>query len=669
MNNDIVLRLLGPVELRSADAWRQPDRPQQRLVLALMALRAGQVVPVGELIGAVWAETPPRSARASMQVLVTRLRRLLAGTPGSKLERRGEGYRLHLEADRLDVHRFRSLAKAGREAADCRTAVAAFDEALALWRGPALADVPGTAKIEAIRSGLAEEHLSAMQDRISAMLGCGLEWEAAAELPGLLARNPLAERLAGMLMVAFYRCGQQADALKVFREIRGRLVADLGIEPGPELQHMHQRILTGDPDLTAPAVARVQALPAPASAAGPVPAPRLHRVVPRQLPTAPSHFAGRAAALHTLAKLVNGAGDAGGTVMISAITGTAGVGKTTLAVYWGHQVAGEFPDGQLYVNLRGFGPTGPPVTSAEAIKGFLAAYQVPPAAVPASLDTLAGLYRSLLAGTRTLVVLDNASDVDQVRPLLPASPGCLVLVTSRNQLAGLVANEGARLVTLDVLPEAEAHELLVSRLGSSRVRAEHDTVAELARLCARLPLALGIAATRAAARPDFALTALAAELRDGQGRLDSLDTGDAAGSLREVFSWSHQQLSHSAGRLFRLMSVHPGPDMSVQAAASIAGIAVPDAQRALSELTSASLVAERSPGRYGCHDLLRTYAAEQATDCDGDVEVRAAMHRMLDHYRQRGDRHEWAAIQRTTVAAAQRRPGPAGPALLTCTAE
>ena len=669
MNNDIVLRLLGPVELRSADAWRQPDRPQQRLVLALMALRAGQVVPVGELIGAVWAETPPRSARASMQVLVTRLRRLLAGTPGSKLERRGEGYRLHLEADRLDVHRFRSLAKAGRAAADCRTAVAAFDEALALWRGPALADVPGTAKIEAIRSGLAEEHLSALQDRINAMLGCGLEWEAAAELPGLLARNPLAERLAGMLMVAFYRCGQQADALKVFREVRGRLVADLGIEPGPELQHMHQRILTGDPDLTAPALARVQVLPAPASAVGPVPAPRVQRVVPRQLPTAPSHFAGRAAELQALTKLVNGAGDAGGTVMISAITGTAGVGKTTLAMYWGHQVAGEFPDGQLYVNLRGFGPTGPPVTSAEAIKGFLTAYQVPSAAVPASLDTLAGLYRSLLAGTRTLVVLDNARDVDQVRPLLPASPGCLVLVTSRNQLAGLVANEGARLVTLDVLPEAEAHELLASRLGSSRVKAEHDAVAELARLCAGLPLALGIAATRAASRPDFALTALAAELRDGQGRLDSLDTGDAAGSLREVFSWSHQQLSHSAGRLFRLMSVHPGPDMSVQAAASIAGIAVPDAQRALSELTSASLVAERSPGRYGCHDLLRTYAAEQATDCDGDVEVRAAMHRMLDHYRQRGDRHEWAAIQRTTVAAAQRRPGPAGPALLTCTAE
>ncbi len=266
MDNDIVLRLLGPVEVQAAGVWRQPDRPQQRLVLALMALRAGQVVPVGELIGAVWAEAPPRSARASMQVLVTRLRRVLAGMPGGKLERRGEGYRLHLEPDRLDLHRFRSLAKAGRDAADCRTAVAAFDEALALWRGPALADVPGTTKIEAIRSGLAEEHLSALQDRISAMLACGLEWEAAAELPGLLSRNPLAERLAGMLMIALYRCGQQADALRVFREVRARLVGELGIEPGPDLQHMHQRILAGDPELTALSVARGHALPSPAGA-------------------------------------------------------------------------------------------------------------------------------------------------------------------------------------------------------------------------------------------------------------------------------------------------------------------------------------------------------------------------------------------------------------------
>ena len=680
MDNDIVLRLLGPVEVQAAGVWRQPDRPQQRLVLALMALRAGQVVPVGELIGAVWAEAPPRSARASMQVLVTRLRRVLAGMPGGKLERRGEGYRLHLEPDRLDLHRFRSLAKAGRDAADCRTAMAAFDEALALWRGPALADVPGTTKIEAIRSGLAEEHLSAVQDRISAMLACGLEWEAAAELPGLLSRNPLAERLAGMLMIALYRCGQQADALRVFREVRARLVGELGIEPGPDLQHMHQRILAGDPELTALSVARGHALPSPAGAgparaadpaltarsadaggpagaAGPALAGRVQRVVPRQLPTAPSHLAGRTAELQALTRLVKGAGDAGGTVMLSAISGAPGVGKSALAVYWGHQVADEFPDGQLYVNLRGFGPAGPAVSSAEAIKGFLAAFQVPPAAVPAGPDALAGLYRSMLAGTRTLVVLDNARDIEQVRPLLPASPGSLVLVTSRNQLAGLVANEGAWPVSLDVLPEPDAGELLARRLGPARVMAEYDAVTELARLCAGLPLALSIAASRAAARPDFALSALAAELQEEKGRLDALEVGDAAGSLREVFSWSHQQLSHSAGRVFRLMSVHPGPDMSVQAAASIAGIAVPDAQRALSELTNASLVAERSPGRYHCHDLLRVYAAEQASDCDGDIEVRAAAHRMIDHYRQGTDRQEWAVIQRTAAAAPGRLAG------------
>jgi DNA-binding SARP family transcriptional activator len=667
VDNDIVLRVLGPVEVRSGSTWRQPDRPQQRLVLALLALRAGQVVPVGELIGAIWAEAPPRSARASVQVLVTRLRRALAGTPGGRLERLGEGYRLHLEPGRLDLHRFRLLAKKGRDAADCRTALAALDEALALWRGPALADVPGTAKVEAIRSGLGEEHLFAAQDRIGAMLGCGMEWEVAAELPGLLARNPLAERLAGMLMIALYRCGQQADALRVFRDVRGRLVGELGIEPGPELQQMHQRILAGDPDLTGltglvgrsglASLADSRAMPRQGGA-GVAIGGRVQRVVPRQLPTAPPYFAGRAAELRALTKLVSGAPDAGGTVTISAITGTAGVGKSALAVYWGHQVAGEFPDGQLYVNLRGFSPAGPPVTPAEAIKGFLAAFQIPPGAVPAGLDSLAGLYRSLLAFSRTLVVLDNARDVDQVRPLLPASPGCLVLVTSRNRLAGLVANESACPVTLDVLPESAARELLTYRLGPSRVHTEGEAVTELAALCAGMPLALGITATRAGARPDCTLAALAAELRDEQGRLDALDTGDPASSLREVFSWSHQQLSHSAGRLFRLMSVHPGPEVSVEAAASIAGVAVPDAQRALSELTNASMLAEHAPGRYHCHDLLRAYAAEQASGWDGEVEVRAARHRLMEHYRKNGDRHEWAAIQRTAAQRPAASPQP-----------
>ena len=637
MDDDIVLRLLGPVEVRSVGGWRQPDRPQQRLVLALLALRAGQVVPVGELIGAVWAEAPPRSARASMQVLVTRLRQALAGIPGGRLERRGEGYRLHLEPGQLDVHRFRSLARVGRETADCRAAVAAFDEALALWRGPALADVPGTAKIEAIRSGLAEEYLSAVQDRVGAMLGCGLEWEAAAELPGLLARNPLAERLAGMLMVALYRCGQQADALGVFRDVRARLVSELGIEPGPELQHTHQRILAGDPDLAALPRAQVRAGPPPAPAAAGhdgaarASAARVQRVVPRQLPTAPRHFTGRKAELRALNGLVTQAREAGGAVTIPVISGTAGVGKSALAVYWGHQVASEYPDGQLYVNLRGFGPSGSPVTPIEAIRGFLAAFGVPPAPFPAGLDALAGLYRSTLAGTRTLVVLDNARDAGQVRPLLPASPGCLVLVTSRNQLAGLVASEGACPVILDVLPEPEARELLARRLGPSRIVAERAAATELARLCAGLPLALGIAATRAGARPGMALAAVAAGLEDERGRLDALDTGDAAGSVREMFWWSYQQLGDLAGRLFRLMSVHQGPDMPVRGAASAAGITVPDARRALSELANAGLVAERSPGRYGCHALLRAYAAELALACDGEIEVHAARHRMLGY--------------------------------------
>ena len=252
MVNGIVLRLLGPVEVLSHDAWSTPRKPQQRLVMAMLALRPGQVVPLDELIDGIWEEDPPRSARGSLQVLMTRLRQTLARMPGGRLERCGDGYRLELDPGRVDVHQFRSLARVGRAASDGRVAVAAFDQALALWRGPALADVRGTARVETIRSTLADERLGAVQDRIGGLLRCGLEREAAAELPGLLARYPLAERLAGMCMVALYRCGQRGNALQVFRDIRARLSGELGVEPGPELQGLHRQILAGAADLAAP---------------------------------------------------------------------------------------------------------------------------------------------------------------------------------------------------------------------------------------------------------------------------------------------------------------------------------------------------------------------------------------------------------------------------------
>ena len=354
-------------------------------------------------------------------------------------------------------------------------------------------------------------------------------------------------------------------------------------------------------------------------------------VVPRQLPGPVRLFVGRDAELAALTGLLDSAGSTPAAVMISAIGGTAGVGKTALALHWAHQVAGRFPDGQLYVNLRGFHPSGKPMSSAGAIRDLLDAFQVPAEQIPASLDAQAGLYRSLLAGRRMLVVLDNARDAGQVRPLLPGSPGCLVVVTSRSQLAGLAATDGAYQLTLDLLTEAEARQLLVRRLGAARLAQEPEAVAELIALCARLPLALAITAARASSRPGFGLGALAEELADARRRLDALDAGDAAASVRAVFSWSLDSLSAPAARLFALLGLHPGPDVTIEAAASLADISLPQARRVILELADAHLITEHVPGRFSLHDLLHAYTAERAA-ADSDQGRQAALARVLDHY-------------------------------------
>ncbi|MBV9452345.1 MAG: tetratricopeptide repeat protein [Streptosporangiaceae bacterium] len=361
--------------------------------------------------------------------------------------------------------------------------------------------------------------------------------------------------------------------------------------------------------------------------------------VPRQLPAAAQHFTGRHAELGLLTGLLDEpsqetsqAPPTRGTVVISAIGGMGGIGKTALALHWAHQVADRFPDGQLYVNLRGFGPSGEPVSAHAAVRNFLDGLGIPADRFPRDPQAQAALYRSLLADKKMLIVLDNARDEQQVRPLLPASPGSLVLVTSRNQLTGLAAADDARLLSLDVLSRDEAVQLLSARLGTSRASAESGAVGEITDLCARLPLALSIAAARAAARPGFPLTALAAELRGTPARLDALDTGDPSASVRAVFSWSYQQLSAGAARMFRLLGLHPGPDISVPAAASLAGLTEPETRRMLRELTRDCLITEHVPGRYALHDLLRAYAAAQARDLDSESSRAAATGRFLGHY-------------------------------------
>jgi tetratricopeptide (TPR) repeat protein len=352
--------------------------------------------------------------------------------------------------------------------------------------------------------------------------------------------------------------------------------------------------------------------------------------VPRLLPAPVSGFTGRAAGLAWLNALLDGGTPAA--VVISAIAGTAGVGKTALAIHWAHQVAGRFPDGQLYVNLRGFDPIDSAMTTTEALRAFFDAFEVAPARIPASLDGQVGLYRSLLAGRRVLLLLDNARDEAQVRPLLPATAGCLAVVTSRNQLAGLVAIHGLRPLLLDVLSPPEARDLLTTRLGEERVAAEPDAVDEIITRCARLPLALAVVAARGLTHPARPLARLAEELRDVGGSLTALSTGDPAADVRTVFSWSYRILSPEAARVFRLIGLHRGPDISLPAAASLAGVPVPAARAPLAELTRAHLLIEHAAGRYACHDLLRLYARGRCERDDSGRHREAALRRLYQWY-------------------------------------
>lgn len=354
--------------------------------------------------------------------------------------------------------------------------------------------------------------------------------------------------------------------------------------------------------------------------------------VPHCLPAGVWYFTGRAGELAELTGFLDEVGRANGTVVISAIGGTAGVGKTALALHWAHRVAAGFPDGQLYVGLRGFDHYGAPVAPEEALRELLSALGIAARQIPRGLAERSALYRSLLAGKRMLIVLDNARDEQQVRPLLPASPGCMVIITSRNQLSGLAASDGARPVSLGLLSEADARQLLAARLGGDRTAAEPEAVTQIVGLCACLPLALAITAARAAANPGLPLAALAGELADMHGRLDVLDAGDPAASVRAAFSCSYQSLSEPARRMFGFLGLHPGPDISAPAAASLAAITVARARQDLRELARASLITEHAPGRYAFHDLLRVYAAEKASGQETETSRRKAVQRMLDYY-------------------------------------
>ncbi len=620
--------LLGPVQLSKAGT-PVPVPAGLGVLLAALALSANLVVSADALVAIIWAGDASRDRERNLHSRVYQVRRLLAAADpkAPRLVTQPPGYRLNLAAHELDVTVFDNLAADGRaalRAGQSAQAAGLFADALELWRGAALADVCAlSARLAAAAAALEERRLTVVEDKVEAELGCGRHGELTPELVALVAEHPLRERLRGQLMLALYRSGRQADALAAYQQARRQLADQLGIDPGPQLRTLQQRILNSDPGLGQPGSQTTK----PGRPAG-----QRARAVPRQLPASVRSFAGRQAELTALRNLIQAQQAPHGTVVISAIGGTGGVGKTALALHWAHRVADRFPDGQLFVNLRGYDPASPPVSPAQAIRGFLDALGVPGEAVPASEEARAGLYRSLVADRQLLIVLDNARDAAQIRPLLPASAGSLVLVTSRSPLHGLAATDNMTAVPLGLVSTAEAAGILAARLGRDRLAAEPLAVAELIKRCCRLPLALAIVAARAAARPEVPLAVLAEAMADSSGVLDELDTGDPSTSLRHVLSWSYAQLSAVAAEMFRLLSVHSGPDISVPAAASLAALSRPAARKALTELTDAGLLAEQTPGRYSFHDLLRAYAAEQAAAACSQQERQAALHRVLDHY-------------------------------------
>jgi DNA-binding SARP family transcriptional activator/Tfp pilus assembly protein PilF len=624
--------VLGPLRVWRGETAVDLGPVQQRVVFAVLALHAGRPVGRQQLISAVWGETPPARAVNLVQRHVSGLRRALepdrpGHTPSDLLVWTDAGYLLTLPPGALDLEVFESQlgrARAAQAAGHLGEAGEALHSALGLWRGP-VCDGLYSPFLDAQGDRLAESRISMLEQRIELDLATGDPADLIAELRHLIAEHPLRERLHGLLMLALYRSGRRADALAVFRKARGMLREELGIEPAAPLQGLHQQILAADPELAGMAAAGVTV------AASPGPGPQ--RPLPAQLPHRIQDFTGRDAELRRLDALLDrDRGDIGTDVVITTISGTAGVGKTALAVHWAHRVSERFPDGQLYVNLRGFDPTGSAMKPGEVIRGFLDAFGVPPQQLPVSLEAQAALYRSLLAGQRVLVMLDNAANEDQVRSLLPGSPGCLAIVTSRHELPGLIVTEGAQPVLVDLLSIAEARQLLGRRIGESRALAETQAVDSIIALCARLPLALMLVAARAATHPEFSLSALAAELHQAGGSLDAFDGEDQATNVRAVFSWSYQRLSASGRRLLKLLGLHFGPDVAKPAVASLAGLPAEQIRPALAELARAHLVTERIPGRFAMHDLLRAYANEVAHAQDSEDQRDTARHRVLDHY-------------------------------------
>lgn len=693
----VTFRILGPLEIWSGGEWTGIGAGKWRALLAALLLQPGQPVPTDRLIAELWPDEAPARAANLVSVYVHRLRGLLEPVEGAVLATRSPGYQLDIPRGCLDAQRFGDLAAAGRRelaGGDPQRAAVLLADALALWRGPALVDVPPTPRVSAEAARLEESRIAALVLRIEADLRCGRAAELVGELRRLLSDHPFREELWALLMRCLHGAGRQAEALTEYARAREVIAGELGVDPGPELQRLHAEILSADarrppgpaprtagPARKAPAGRSVHDDPhegeradrpagsaaradgragrevPPANAAAPAGAaggrtpvregsragaegasaagrPAAERLpVPAQLPADIPDFTGRAGQVDELCRLLRGDGREGNpeAVPVALVVGSGGLGKTTLAVHAAHLLAAGFPDGQLYAGLLG---ATQPADPAEVLARFLRDLGVDPAHMPAGEEERAAQFRTRLAGRRVLVVLDDARDAAQVRPLLPGSASCAVLITSRGRLPELV---GARIMDLNVLPEEEARVLFARVAGEQRASAEPEATAEVLAACAGLPLAIRIAGARLAARGGWNVHYLAGRLADERRRLDELRAGNLA--VRASFEVSFASLAAAPGpdgvdpaRAFRLLGVWTGPSIPLPAAAALLGVAEPAAADALEVLVDAHLLDEPAAGQYRFHDLLRVYAADRARAQESEEDRRAAIVRVLTWY-------------------------------------
>jgi DNA-binding SARP family transcriptional activator/Tfp pilus assembly protein PilF len=661
-------RILGPLEVWTDEGWSGIGAPKWRALLAMLLLHPGQVVSTDRLIAGLWGEDPPDRAANLVSVYVLRLRRLIGDPQGGLLATRAPGYQLRLEPDDLDASVFESAVIQGRRAlADGQAAQASavLAQALSLWHGAAMADVPASDVITAESDRLEESRLAALELRITADLRGGQAAPLVPELRRLLSENPLREGLWTLLLLALEYTGRRAEAIAAYGDVRRVISDELGVNPGPELRQLYQRLLAADDADAAPGMPTARPEPTPEPPRPATSAPRRPADAdaarpPAQLPADIGDFTGRGSHLAQLRSLLTRSSgtDNPSALTIAVVAGTGGLGKTTLAVHAAHSLRDEFPDGQLYVNLRGAAEQ--PAMPEEVLARLLRDLGVMPGQVPAGQEERAALYRTRLAGRRVLIVLDDARGAAQVRPLLPGSASCAVIVTSRHRLADLA---GSRLVDLDVLDDEDAHRLLTAIIGPERAAAEPGAVSEVLAACAGLPLAIRIAGARLASRRGWTVSTLARRLADQRRRVDELTSGDMA--VRACFDVSFDSLPKSVtadgvdpAHAFRLLGVWQGPGISLPAAAALVGQPEDPVADALEILVDAHLLESRAPDWYSFHDLLRAYAGERAQAEEGAETVNDAVARILDWYLRAAD-----AAAAVIVPYRDRVPlGPADPA-------